>query len=592
MSDSKYDMIMKSIKYIAVIFVLALAVSCEDFLQEEPKSLLTAQYLETESGVNAALYSAYSDLRYIYGGESAMNATCSGTDEWQKGPDGNANFNLYQSEMVADGAISGLWNWGYTAINTSNAVIKYAPSCGMTDEEAAQAIAEAKYLRATWYFLIVQTFGACPLNLEFISEPSTEAYRIPVLDVYAAIVADLEEAKTVLPPTTEEPGRATAAAAYHLLAKVYLARATQTGASSASDYQQAYNNAMELINNSGTYGLALLQDFEEVFEPRNEHNSEVIFTAERNTDILYNNAGNPSGAGGNSKNNIAFMFFRPNYSAWGIGGLIRDIPYGRPWHRVRPTNYLLDVTFAERDDDTRYNKTFQTMWKLNDAAAITAPGFVLGDTAAWLPGVESPRAAHAVKIFKPSQYYNNNGQTMSVFPALSKYNDIDRPDVAESSVRPFIIYRFAETYLIAAEAAMYLDRPADAVAMISVVRDRAAFSASRSAAENELAAQRMRNKVPDMSDMGVGIDFILEERSRELCGEYMRWWDLVRTRTASGDVQLLYRIRNLVSPVVYSDEGHIPAHANIKDYHVLRPIPQGQLDLTSNEDFINNPGYN
>ncbi|HNY14866.1 MAG TPA: RagB/SusD family nutrient uptake outer membrane protein [Bacteroidales bacterium] len=581
---------MKNFKYSALIFVIFLMVSCEEFLKEDPKSLLTAQYLESEAGVNSALYSAYSDLRYIYGGESAMNATCSGTDEWQKGPDGNANYNLYQSGMAADGAISGLWNWGYTAINTANAVIKYAPTCGMTPAEADQAIAEAKYLRATWYFLIIQTFGPCPLNLEFISEPSTEAYREPVSEVYSAIIDDLEEAKLVLPAVEAEAGRADAAAAYHLLAKVYLARATTAGANAASDYLQAYNNAMELVNNAATYELALLQDFEDVFEPRNEHNSEVIFTVERNTDILYNNAGNPSGAGSSSKNNIAFMFFRPNYSAWGVGGLIRDIPYGRPWHRVRPTNYLLDVIFQDRTDDTRYNKTFQTMWKLNDAAAITASGFVLGDTAAWLPGVENPRAAHVVKIFKPSQYYGNNGQTMSVYPALSKYNDIDRPDVAESSVRPFIVHRFAETYLIAAEAAMYLNRPAEAISLVNVIRDRASFNASRTTAENLLASQRLRNKVPDMTDYDTGISFILDERSRELCGEYMRWWDLVRTRTESGEVQLLHRVRNLVTPVIYSDNGHIPAYQNIQDYHVLRPIPQSQIDLTSN-DFGQNDGY-
>jgi len=172
---------------------------------------------------------------------------------------------------------------------------------------------------------------------------------------------------------------------------------------------------------------------------------------------------------------------------------------------------------------------------------------------------------------------------MSVYPALAKYKDIDRPEVAESSVRPFIVHRFAETYLIVAEAAMYLNNASQAVELLNVVRDRAAYSSARSSAENSLAAQRLRNKVPDMTDKGVGIDFILEERARELCGEYMRWWDLVRTRTGSGEVQLLYRVRNLTPA--------IRAAANIQDYHVLRPIPQSQLDLTSNEEFIQNNGY-
>lgn len=570
------------IKYITVIFVLALTGSCKSYLEEDAKSLLTAQYLQTQAGVNSALNSSYSDLRYLYGNESGMVNTCSGTDEWQIGPGGSSPFYMYASGMSADGSIGGMWNWGYTGINTANGVIKYAPLCGMSEANAKRAVAEAKYIRATWYFMMVQTFGDCPLNLDFISVPSTEAHRDPSKDVYAAIVADLEESKLILPAKADQPGRITAAAAYHLLAKVYLAKATHATAAESGDYQNAYNNAMELINNSSKYGLTLLPDFADVFKARNEHNSEVIFTVERNTDILFNDAGNPS-SGAGYKANIAFMLFRPNYPTW-VKGLIRDILYGRPWHRVRPTNYLLEVVFkaSERYDDSRYDKTFQTVWKVNDAANVANKTFVAGDTAAWLPGIENPRAAKALVVYKPSQYYGENGQTNSIYPSMRKYDDTERPDMNESSVRPFIVHRFAETYLISAEAAMYLNHASEAVTLINVVRDRAAYNVTHSAAENALAIQRMRNKVPVMSNIDEGINFILDERSRELCGEYMRWWDLVRTRTSSGTVQLLNRIRNL-SPA-------IPVKSAIKDFHVLRPIPQSQIDLTSTE-FLNNPGY-
>jgi hypothetical protein len=383
-----------------------------------------------------------------------------------------------------------------------------------------------------------------------------------------------------LPPKSTQPGRANAASAYHLLAKVYLARATQDFADATSDYQSAYDNAMELISNSSTYGLALLQDFAKVFEPRNEHNTEVIFTVERNADILYNNAGDPSGGAG-QKASIGYMLFNPNYPTW-VRGLVRDIPYGRPWHRVRPSNYLLDVAFAERSDDMRYNKTFRTAWLVNDAANVTNQAFKAGDTAAWLPGVESPPSMKALVVYKPSQYYGNNGQTASIYPYMRKLEDIDRPAMNESAVRPVIVYRFAETYLIAAEAAMYLGNASEAITLLNVIRDRAAYTAGRSSGDLTLAIQRMRNKVPDMADIDLGINFILDERSRELCGEYMRWWDLVRTRTSGGDVQLLYRVRNL-SPA-------LPFANAIQDYHVLRPIPQGQIDLTSN-DFPQNEGY-
>ena len=569
---------------IAMGLALVFTVSCTDILNEEPKSLLTAQFLETPDGVESALFSAYSDFRYFYGGEGALSVTVAGTDEFQKGPDGNTNINLYGAGLAAEGLMGSTWSWGFTAINTANAVIKFAPTSGMPDEDVTRIVAEAKYLRAAWYFIVVQQYGALPLSLEFTSEPSTEAHKNSIAEVYEAIVTDLEIAKMDLPAATDQPGRATAAAAYHLLAKVYLTRATHPEAGQAGDYQNSYDNAMYLINNGSNFGLALLTDFEDVHKPRNEHSSEIIFTVERNTDIEFNDA-DPDKNG--NKNNRSSFFFRPNYSAI-VKGLIRDIENGRPWHRLRPTNYLLDKVFSERTDDTRYGKTFQTVWLVNDEENVTDATFKNGDIAIWLPGSESYNAAKALKVFPPSQYYDNvsssgDRQTLSIYPSMKKYDDIDRPTIADASVRPFIVHRFAETYLIAAEAAMYLNKSSEAVSLLNVIRARAAYDAERSDADNALAIQNITSRTPNMTDKDQGIEFILDERSRELCGEYMRWFDLVRTKSTSGEVMLLKRIRTA--------EPEIPAKSSIQDYHILRPIPQSQLDLTTNDDFVQNTGY-
>jgi starch-binding outer membrane protein, SusD/RagB family len=75
----------------------------------------------------------------------------------------------------------------------------------------------------------------------------------------------------------------------------------------------------------------------------------------------------------------------------------------------------------------------------------------------------------------------------------------------------------------------------------------------------------------------LNIDFILDERARELAGELFRWYDLKRTG-------------KLVS---YVQKYNMDAKANIKETHMLRPIPQVQLDaITNKEEFKQNPGYN
>jgi len=572
----------KIFNLIIVLAVVSVFFSCTEYLEEEPRSLLTAKFLETPAGVESALNSAYSDLRLFYGGESAMSMTVPGTDEFQRGPDGNLALMTYdQGALLTHGMVGTTWNWGYTAINTANAVIQFAAASGMPESRARVVMAEARFIRALWYFNMVRMYGDLVLNLEFIQVPSTRAYRTPVADVYNAIIEDLEIAKNDLPKRPAEPGRAWGASARHLLSLVYLTRATHA-AGQPTDYQNAFDNAMYLINNASTYGVALLRDFADVHRPRNENNAEVLFNVQRSTDIVFNEAAETPG---NFRANRSSFFYRPNYGAI-VRGLTRDIPYGRPWHRVRPTNFLLDVVFAERNDDTRYDKTFQTLWRVNDAAAAERPGFANGDTAIWLPGVENHAPARALRIFRPSEYFDNvtaggTRQTLSIYPSMRKYDDIDRPSVNDASVRPFIVFRFAETFLIAAEAAMYLNRPGEARDLINIVRTRAAFLAGRSDAANAAAVARITAGTPGMVDREVGINFILNERSRELAGEYMRWFDLVRTRNAAGVPMLLHRLRTF-TPV-------LPGNA-IQDHHVLRPIPQSQIDLTTNP-FPQNPGY-
>lgn len=573
---------------VVLALLLILVPACSDFLDENPKSRLSTDYLESAAGIQGAVNAAYSSLRYFYTGgpsEAGLKMTCYGTDEWQKGPDGNEVLNSYGDGILGAG-IANAWEWGYTeGINPCNAVMAYAPNSDLSEEEKVSVMAQVSFVRAFWYFILVQSYGPVTINLELPTEAKTTATRNTLEECYSVILDDVTYAINNLPDQASEPGRATKAAALHLRSKVFLAKATSS-VKEASDYQNAYDDAMEVINNQGQYGLAIYNDFFDMFYPGNEHNSETIFTVERNADPKYND-----GTDSDYKANFASFFFRPNYNVH-VEGLSRSTEYyyGRPWHRLRPTDYLLEHVFADRSDDTRYHSSFQTVWLYNDAAAIDDANFAVGDTAIWLPGVESGfnANAHVKRIFTPSQYYlfGDANRGLSIYPSLNKFNDVDRANIPDPSVRPFVVYRLAETYLNAAEAAMYLDKADEARDLVAVVRARAAYSPDKSSSEVALAAQRLVNRIPALDKSDEARNWLLDERSRELCGEFTRWFDLTRSVNEAGENQLVARLRDYLPAKGYP----VAASANIKPFHALRPIPLRQLELTTN-DYPQNEGY-
>ena len=140
------------------------------------------------------------------------------------------------------------------------------------------------------------------------------------------------------------------------------------------------------------------------------------------------------------------------------------------------------------------------------------------------------------------------------------------------SDRPYILFRFAEVYLIAAEAAIKGGAtPQDAADMINVLRTRAALKANQTPAQYTAAVAAQQVTAAQMT-----IDFLLDERSRELFAEDTRWWDLARTKTLVSRVQL------------YNTE----ASAGVQPFNMLRPIPQSQIDLvTEGPPYPQNPGY-
>ena len=525
---------------------LALAIcltsaACAD-LKEVPISGITDKYYSTPEGFDAAVSASYEELRNWYGNERGLTLTVFGTDEFTKGADGSHKaINDYTSVLNGDETFfRDTWRGFYRAINTANTAIADS-TVPIGAALRTSRIAEARFLRALYYFHLVRMFGAVPLQLTPTVGAVTQANRDDVSKVYDAIVADLLFAEANLPATQKDYGRATKPAAQHLLALVYLTRAAP------GDMAKAATEAQAVISSAQ---FSLLPKYSDLWNFQNEKNAEVIWSTQFTQDPLTTGPGNSS-----------HLYFLMAYEL--LPGMVRDMANGRAFKRFRSTNWLLNLW--DRTRDTRYDDSYTTVYYANNPTSIPKdasgnPKFAVGDTAIWMPGVEMTAAqiaTHPYTIITPSKY------TDAAFPSFNKkFIDPFRLTVNDvRGSRDWYVMRLAETYLLAAEALVRDGRPTEALPYVNAVRERA-------------AKPGVAKALMDVTAADLSLDFILDERSRELAGEQMRWFDLVRTG------KLVERVLKYNSAAAKS----------IQAFHALRPIPTEQITLTANA-FPQNPGY-
>jgi hypothetical protein len=541
--------------YLAALVTVTVAVSsCKKTLEEYNPSGITAESVfTTPEGFQTLVNAAYTYQRWWYGKEEGYNIAETGTDIWTSGTgEVYRDLTQYQNLQGSNSALASEWREFYAAINLCNGGINHIEEAGLAPQMRNIREGELRFLRAFYYWHIVETWGGVHFTLDETKGINSTANKTPVDTFYAQIFRDLQFAVANLPNTQPDYGRVTKPAAQAFLARMYLTRGMNA---------EALSMAQAVIN--GNYGFKLETNYADLWKMSNLKSKEVIYAVNYAVNLaindLANSTFNPYGHGRGSNN--GHLLFIMKYDD--LPGLIRDLTYGRPFNRYMPSRFLLDL-FS--DDDARYEGSFMQAWLANSTSRPA--GMNIGDTAVYTTKKEIDDAFEATRKYRTydrSKTYNANGSVKDYlhYVTLSKFMDPTRPNFNEAqSARDVFVIRLAEMYLIAAEAQMKLGNLQAAADNINILRTRAA-KPGRVAAMQATAAQ-------------ITLDFILDERARELCGEQLRWFDLKRTG------KLVERIK------AYNPDNAV----SIQPYHIVRPIPQTQIDaVTNKEEFHQNPGY-
>ncbi len=326
----------------ALVIVAATAVltGCKKDLNYTPEVFLAqTQVFKDQAGATAAVTGIYTQLQTLKKSDYALIGIV-GTDEarcaYQAQGYGDYWANVFGLDDydIKFGSqnyqVTGFWQDCYMGIANANAAIAGIPNASIADPTVkSRLLGESRFMRALFYFYLVQLYGDIPLRTE-TTPLSTGVKRSPTKDVYSLIVSDLQFAEANCWTKSKNPdiGRASVEAAKGLLGKVYL---------TMGDYADAKTTFEDLMNNNG---LTLLADYSQLFDGQHENNAESLFEIQysldpNNTQGLQNLFGSYAGPG------IPFETF--NIHTPGYGGTV-----------VITTAYYADTLF-DTAHDARYH---------------------------------------------------------------------------------------------------------------------------------------------------------------------------------------------------------------------------------------------
>jgi hypothetical protein len=541
---------LKKLIWNSAIIVLLFSACSKDLLNEEPPHLLAPETLfKSKVGFEGAVNALYDQARRERSGNqlgeiNSMMLTMAfiGVDNAYanyRAPFEDI-FNLWQARNNSlETGYSRVWAWLYQTINACNSIINRAEVAEIdwTAAERDQIIAEARCMRALAYRHLTFLWGDVPLTLEESSGAfiKTDYQRTPAAEVRKVIEEDLLFAEQHLPETSPNQGKLIRGVAQHYLAELYLT--TNENEKAKAKAELVTNNAnYKLITarygvNKANPGTAFTDMFLDGNSNRTEGNTEALWVIQNELFIK----------GGEGNNLMRRVWANRYYSIIMKRGTANINPFavtaengGRGIGRFGPTRFALDLYGP--GDDRGSGFAWRLYYILRDPTKIPT-GYKLNDTV-WVTRNTNE------KLSNPD------------WPHPRKWDYTYPANIEDDRQYGDQIYlRSADTWLLLAEAKFKLNDRQGAADAINVLRARAH------------ATPVLQNQVT--------LDFILDERSRELFSEEHRRYTLLRTNKWVERTKLYNKIS---APYVVERDK-------------LFPIPQDMIDANLTAVFPQNPGY-
>jgi len=558
---------MKILNYtirVMLLVIIMLAGCSKNVLEENPPNILSGPtILKNYNGFEAALNGLYFLGRYARWQSEKLENALNGVDNMTSNSKRSDIFwNWTTSNNPSDDDLLETFQWLYEIINASNTIIYYADQeidwrggADTPENNKLRVVAEARAIRGWAYRRLAYSWGDVPLVLTMPQGLKTDWERTPVAEVRKAIISDYKFAQQYVPTEASLQGRITKGAVQTLLAEMYLT----VGKPDSALYwcNQVIDNPAYVLTTAryGVYqddptGSAFGDMFKEGNQNREQGNKEALWVFQFE---LYNSIDEQGHQ--LSRSEVG------SYNSIKVKGTdgkdVSPIQYtvergGRGKSYFAPTKWWIDS--YEETDDRAQNYILRTSFILQtkeennkgytgtgELPADKLPaGYNYGDTI-WCKWDKDITAAR----FKVNDWpYSRKAEGTSTIDVQADFAWTDQ-----------IYIRLADTYLLKAEAQYKLGDAPSAAETINVIRN--------------------RSHATPITAEDVNIDYILDERSRELFIEEERRMTLLRTRKWFERTQLYNKFGGEL--------------ITLRD--TIFPIPQDVIDANLTKPFPQNPGY-